>query len=144
MFGTDFRAPLIVKCKRQSKRMLQKISVAISICFGTKAFHFGHISDLTSRALISALTLFSCEEGKMSLYFFRNGKNFDRVNFEFNKLYEQSRSKSWKLYDFRRCNLEIYSLKIHSQVSQILEKPISQTSRFGRVWTFVGIWSQII
>ncbi|XP_035228422.1 uncharacterized protein LOC118200567 [Stegodyphus dumicola] len=84
--GIDFCGPFYVKFKGQRKGVLNKIYVAIYVCFCTKAIHLDFVSDLTSTGFIASLKRFFSRRGKASKIFTDNGRNFVGADAELKRL----------------------------------------------------------
>nr|XP_042900818.1 uncharacterized protein LOC122269855 [Parasteatoda tepidariorum] len=86
--GIDFCGPFYIKFKGQRKGVLNKIYVAIYVCFCTKSIHLDFVSDLTSTGFIASLKRFFSRRGKASKIFTDNGRNFVGADAELKRLFK--------------------------------------------------------
>lgn len=98
--GTDYCGPFFVKYKGQRKGTLNKVYLAIFICFITKAVHLELVSDLTTDAFIAALKRFISRRGKCAVIFSDNAKNFVGANAELQRLHNLLRRPDDRLANY--------------------------------------------
>ena len=83
--GVDFAGPFMIKLKHSSKT-LNKMYIAVFVCFSTKAVHLEVVTNLTTEACIAALKRFVARRGVPKAMFSDNGTNFIGARNELIKL----------------------------------------------------------
>lgn len=85
--GIDFCGPFLVKYKNQRKGIVNKVYVAIFICFTTRAIHLEVVTDLTTQSFLASLKRFFARRGKCQKLFTDNAKTFVGANKELKRLH---------------------------------------------------------
>lgn len=98
--GTDFCGPFFIRYKGQRKGILNKVYLAIFICFTTKAMHLELVSELTTDAFIATLKRFIARRGKCAVIFSDNAKNFVGANAELQRLHNLLRHPEEKMANY--------------------------------------------
>lgn len=73
--GVDFCGPIFVVSKIRSN-VIQKVYIALFVCFSTKAVHLEVVTDLSTPAFVAALRRFFCRRGKCANIYSDNATNF--------------------------------------------------------------------
>ncbi|XP_011858078.1 PREDICTED: uncharacterized protein LOC105555663 [Vollenhovia emeryi] len=74
--GVDYAGPFQMRESRRRGRIhVQKVYVAVFVCFNTKAVHLEMVTDLTTEAFLAALGRFTARRGTCAQLFSDNGTN---------------------------------------------------------------------
>ena len=85
--GIDFAGPFTLKLARTRRPVLVKGSLAIYVCFVTRAVHLEPVSDLTTEAFLASLRCFVARRGLPRDLHTDNGSNFLGAKHDLKELY---------------------------------------------------------
>lgn len=86
--GIDFAGPIMIKTSTLRHAKLTKGYICTFVCFATKAVHIEAVSDLTTKAFLSALNRFFDRRGRSSMLYSDNATNFDAGKKRLEEVYQ--------------------------------------------------------
>ncbi|XP_018393051.1 PREDICTED: uncharacterized protein LOC108772093 [Cyphomyrmex costatus] len=122
--GVDYAGPLSLREGKRRNARIHKSYVSLFVCFATKAVHLELVSDLTSKAFITAFKRFISRRGRPSHMYSDNGTTFVGAQRQIQELYD--------FYDRSQVQSEIECFLRDLEISWSFIPP--NAPHFGGLW----------